>query len=162
MDWHSRQEHRLEGSARWYALLLAAGLVGLLGVARGLGPDPRGYGTHTQLGLRPCAFASLTGRPCPSCGMTTAWAYFTRGRLGDSWRANPAGCLIALLVPPLVAWLVLCVWLKKPVGCRSMDRPLLAILALSVLTSLAFWIIRILGAPLDLGLPGLPPVLGPG
>jgi hypothetical protein len=160
MDWHPPQQQRLEGSARWYVLLLAAGLMGLLGVARGLQPDPRGYGTHTQLGLRPCAFASLTGRPCPSCGMTTAWAYLTRGRLKDSWQANPAGCLIALLVPPLVAWLLLCCWLKIPVGFRSMDRPLLAVLAAIVLASLAVWILRILGAPLNLGLAGLPPVLG--
>ena len=69
---------------------------------------------------------------------------------------------MALLVLPLVVWLLFCVWLKKPVGCRSMDRPLLAILAATVLTSLAFWIVRILGAPLNLGLTGFSPVLGLG
>lgn len=161
-DGHPRREQRLEGPARWYVLLLAVGLVGLLGVARGLRPDPRGFGTHTQLGLRPCAFASLTGRPCPSCGMTTAWAYLTRGCLKDSWRANPAGCLIALLVPPLVVWLLLCFWLQKPVGCQSMDRPLLTILAVIVLTSLIFWMVRTLGAPLSLGPAGFSPVPGLG
>src|SRR5271166_4963513 len=113
MDWHPRREQRLEGPARWYVLLLAAGLLGLLGVARGLEPDPRGYGTHTQLGLGPCAFAVVTGRPCPTCGMTTAFAWFTRGSLGGSWRASPAGCLIALSIVPVSVWLFTCVWLGR-------------------------------------------------
>ncbi|MGC8641294.1 MAG: DUF2752 domain-containing protein [Isosphaeraceae bacterium] len=146
MDAHFPDPQRLNGRVRWRLVLLAAGLLGLLGVARGLEPDPRGYGTHMQLGLGPCAFLVMTGRLCPTCGMTTAFAWFTRGSLGASWRANPAGCLIALLIVPVSSWLLLCVWLGRPIGFRSIDRPLLGLLIAIVSASLAFWFIRILGA----------------
>ena len=46
---------------RCLLLVAAAGLVGLLVLARKLEPDPRGFGTHTQLGLRPCAFLTADG-----------------------------------------------------------------------------------------------------
>ena len=154
---HSVDRQRLEGSVRIYLVVLAAGLVGLLGVARGLRPDPRGYGTHTQLGLGPCAFAVLTGRPCPSCGMTTSFAWFARGRVAQAWRASPPGCLIALLTLPVSCWLVLCAWYKHPVGFRSIDKPLMGLLLLLVAVSLAFWLIRICGASALLDLPGLSP-----
>jgi hypothetical protein len=94
--------------------------------------------------------------------MTTAFAWFTRGCLGQSWRVNPVGCLIALLILPISSWLCVCVWLKKPVGFRSVDRPLMGLLVAIVSASLAFWIIRFLGAPLNPGPSGLPPVFGPG
>src|SRR5207247_577108 len=50
----------------------ALGMTALLGVARLVEPDLRGYGTHEQLGLPPCTFRLLTGIACPSCGMTTS------------------------------------------------------------------------------------------
>jgi hypothetical protein len=160
MDAHPFDQQRLEGPKRWLLLLLAAGLLGLLGVARWLEPDARGYGTHTQLGLGPCAFAAMTGRPCPTCGMTTAFAWFARGSFGASWRASPAGCLIALLIVPVSTWLLVSVWFRKPVGFRSVDRPLMGLLVAIVSASLAFWFIRILGATHSLVPTGLPPVGG--
>src|SRR4051794_22616187 len=101
MHSHPLERPPLSRPVRVLMIFLAAGLMGLLGLARWLEPDPRGYGTHTQLGLGPCAFAVLTGRPCPTCGMTTSFAWLTRGRLDRSWQANPAGCLIAILITPV-------------------------------------------------------------
>jgi hypothetical protein len=161
MDPHPVDRQHLEWPVRFLLLILGAGLVGVLGLARWLEPDPRGYGTHTQLGLGPCAFAVLTGRLCPSCGMTTSFAWFARGDFGQSWQTNPAGCLIALLTIPVACWLILCSWFKKPVGFRSIDKPLMALLVSIVAASLAFWFIRIIGAPVDPGLAGLPPMAGP-
>jgi hypothetical protein len=89
---------RLGWPTRGLLLVAAAGLAGLLGLAKTLVPDPRGFGTHVQLGLRPCAFATMTGRPCPTCGMTTAFAWFVRGRMDRSWQIP--GCLFALLSIP--------------------------------------------------------------
>ena len=61
-------------------------------------PDPAGFGTHTQLGHAPCLMPVLTGYPCPTCGMTTAFAFAVRGQFGTAFRAQPAGFLIAVLM----------------------------------------------------------------
>jgi hypothetical protein len=162
MDKHPLDRPRIQGSFRCVLVFLAAGLVGLLGMSRWLEPDPRGYGTHTQLGLGPCAFAELTGRPCPTCGMTTSFAWFMRGRLGKSWQVSPAGCLIASLIPPVAVWLLSCSFCARPVGCRSLDRPLMGLLVAIVSASLVFWLIRNLGASAHLGLTAIPRVTAPG
>jgi hypothetical protein len=136
------EDRRLGWLARGLLMVAAAGLVGVLGLARALVPDARGYGTHTQLGLRPCAFAGLTGRLCPTCGMTTAYAWFVRGRVDRSWRANPAGCLFAALSPPLIVWFVACAARAEPVGFRSLSGPLMGLLLAGAALSLASWLIR--------------------
>ena len=138
----TRDRHRLGWLARVLLVVAAAGLAGVLGLARTLEPDPRGYGTHTQLGLRPCAFAGVTGRLCPTCGMTTAFAWFMRGRIDRSWRANPAGCLFAVLSVPLIVWLLACAARAEPVGVRSLSGPLMGLLLAGAVLSLASWLIR--------------------
>ncbi len=125
----------------------AAGLAGLLAVARKLEPDPRGFGTHTQLGLRSCAFLNATGRLCPTCGMTTSFAWLTRGRLDRSWQANPAGCVYALLSIPLIAWLVLSAAGDEPVGFRNSSVPLTAFVVIVVASGLTSWLIRLIVSP---------------
>ena len=127
------------------ALVLAAlGLVGVLGVARRLEPDPRGFGTHTQLGLAPCAFALVTGHPCPTCGMTTSFAWFARGRFDRSWRANPAGSLLAPTCVALVPWLLAGAARGRPPGFRSLDRPLIGLVVATVALSLVSWTLRLI------------------
>jgi hypothetical protein len=127
------------------ALVLAAlGLVGVLGVARQLEPDPRGFGTHTQLGLAPCAFALVTGHPCPTCGMTTSFAWFARGRFDRSWRANPAGSLLAPTCVALVPWLLAGAARGRPPGFRSLDRPLIGLVVATVALSLVSWTLRLI------------------
>ncbi len=79
-------------------------LVAGFGVALSLDPDPRGFGTHQQLGLPPCTFRLLFGFPCPGCGMTTCFAHFVRGQFGDSVRANPAGAILATVSALLIPW----------------------------------------------------------
>jgi len=85
------------------ALALAAWAIVL--VAMVLVPSPSGLGTHEQLGLQPCAFHRITGRPCPGCGMTTAFAAMAHGRVLDALKAQPFGAVVFVLV--LVAGLVL-------------------------------------------------------
>jgi len=86
--------------------LLAVGLLVLLATAAGLRPDRRGYGTHQQFGLPPCSFQFLFGRPCPTCGMTTAWAYLVRGDAVPALRANVGGTVLAVLAMASVPWLL--------------------------------------------------------
>lgn len=75
----------------------AIGGATILGVAAWLEPALGGIGTHTQLGISPCTWPSLVGVPCPSCGMTTAFACAADGNFVDSLRAQPAGFLLAVV-----------------------------------------------------------------
>ena len=135
---------RLGRSTRWAMVLGAIGLAAVLGVARRLVPDPRGYGTHTQLGLYPCMFAQVTGYRCPSCGMTTSFAWFVRGRFERSWRANPVGSLLVPTCAVLIPWLLAGAAWGRPVGCRSLERPLIGLILATVALSLLSWTIRLL------------------
>ena len=122
---------------------LAVALVVVFGVATGLEPDPTGFGTHTQLGLPPCYFARVTGHPCPSCGMTTSFAWFVRGRFGRSWGANPAGMVLASACAGLVPWLLAGASLGKTPGFRSLEQPLIGVVVATVAVSLVSWTIRL-------------------
>jgi hypothetical protein len=134
---------RVGREARAGLVLAAIGLTVVLGVARWLKPDPRGYGTHVQLGLLPCAFATLTGRPCPSCGMTTAFAWMVRGRFYHAWRANPAGSLLVPTCVLLIPWLLISAAIGRPWGFRSFDRPLTLLVVAIVALSLVAWTFRL-------------------
>lgn len=94
----SRRDRRL-------AAATAVGLAVLFGVAAWLRPDSRGYGTHQQLGFPPCTFTVLFGIHCPTCGTTTAWAHFVRGRWPSALRANVAGTVLALVAMAVAVWL---------------------------------------------------------
>ena len=83
-----------------WGILLAGGLI----LALKLEPDPRGFGTHQRLGLPPCSFRVFFGVPCPSCGMTTSFSLFTKGRLLEAARANVAGLLLACLCAVQIPW----------------------------------------------------------
>jgi hypothetical protein len=138
---------RLGRRARCSLLAAAAALAGILVLARMLVPDPRGFGTHTQLGLTPCGFLTMTGRLCPTCGMTTAFAWMTRGEVVRSWQANPAGCLLALLSFPMIAWLVFSAVASEPLGFQTLGDPLLGFLLAAVVLSLAVWFVRLMVSP---------------
>ena len=135
---------RLTRSTRSLLALAALGLMLVFGIARWLEPDPRGYGTHTQLGLSPCAFVLVTGQRCPTCGMTTSFAWFARGRFDRSWRANPAGSVLAPTCVVLIPWLLAGAARGRPVGFRTLDRPLIGLVTATVVVSLVFWSIRLI------------------
>jgi hypothetical protein len=95
------------GMDRWLWGTCGAVLTAVLGLARHLVPDARGFGTHTQLGLPGCGFLWLTGLPCPACGLTTCFAYLAHGQFASAARANPVGVLLFACVlagVPLCAW----------------------------------------------------------
>lgn len=68
----------------------------VLGVACWLRPAAEGLGTHQRLGLPACGLMQICGIPCPSCGMTTAFAYAVRGELVHSFLTQPMGALMAV------------------------------------------------------------------
>lgn len=130
---------RLGRSGRMGLLIAALGILAVLGIARWLRPDPSGFGTHQQLGLLPCTFRAITGHGCPSCGMTTAFAWFVRGRLEASWRSNPAGCLLAGACVALVPWMLAGAAFGRAWGVRSLDGALLRLLVVAAAVTLVAW-----------------------
>jgi hypothetical protein len=82
---------------------VAVACLALLLVAARLTPSPEGIGTHRHLGLQECGFLQRTGLPCPSCGMTTSFAWFVRGNVLASLYVQPMGMVLAAICG-------MCVW----------------------------------------------------
>jgi hypothetical protein len=79
------------------AVLVALACLAVLMVAARLTPSPTGVGTHMPLTSKPCDLLARTGMPCPSCGMTTSFAWFARGNLVASFYVQPMGMVLAVL-----------------------------------------------------------------
>lgn len=79
----------------WLVLTCALALpLALFAVGLFLTPDPRGWGTHEQLGFRPCLPMREWSFPCPTCGVTTAVALAAHGRPLESLRTQPFGLVV--------------------------------------------------------------------
>ena len=135
---------RLGRRPRMVVAMLAAGLTMVLVTARILKPDPRGFGTHTQLGLGVCAFRELSGKPCPACGMTTAFSWSVRGRFDMAARANPAGSLLAPTCLLMIPWLVAVAVSGRAWPFRTLEGPLVGVVLAGVALALASWAVRLL------------------
>lgn len=96
---------------RVIAALILAGCVTVLGLASWMSPDPRGLGTHEQLGMSPCGFARATGWPCMTCGMTTAFTHCAHNQWWQAWLVQPAGT-VAALITACTGWVSLAVLVK--------------------------------------------------
>lgn len=75
-------------------LLVALPTSIVLGIAAWLDPSPAGYGTHQQLGLSGCTMMTVTGWPCPMCGMTTTFAHLAHFHLVDALATQPFGLVL--------------------------------------------------------------------
>jgi hypothetical protein len=122
--------------------VVGTGLLAMLATAAWLDPDPRGIGTHQQLGLPPCTFQRMFGKPCPSCGMTTSWAHFVRGQFLQSFDANLGGTLLALLALIVGPWLLISAWRGRHATRVPEDQYIaLAGLVVAAVTTLQ-WVMR--------------------
>tara|TARA_B100001750_G_C15288900_1_gene486291 strand:- start:90 stop:527 length:438 start_codon:yes stop_codon:yes gene_type:complete len=79
------------------ALLIAIIAFGLLSISFWLTPSSSGLGTHHDLGLPQCGWIVAANLPCPTCGMTTAYAYTVRGKFISAFFAQPLGLVLALM-----------------------------------------------------------------
>ena len=108
-DVPERPPDLLAGRSYEHWLLLAGGLASplvLLGMRLFFEPDPRGHGTHEQLGLRPCWTMEAFEVPCPGCGVTTATTLAVRGRLLESLETQPLGVVMIALGLVTTVWSV--------------------------------------------------------
>ena len=74
------------GAPAWAVITLAALLT----------PNPDGVGTHRQLGLGACTILSLTGYPCPMCGMTTTFTHMAHLDPASALVTQPFGVVLFL------------------------------------------------------------------
>lgn len=81
---------------RLYAAGVLATVIAIFVLAARLQPEGLSHGVHRQLGLPPCGFVVVCGLPCPTCGMTTAFAHTIRGHLLEALHAQVAGVVLAL------------------------------------------------------------------
>ena len=91
---------------RVVAGVLAMVCLAPLVLATVLSASPDGHGTHEQLGLPRCAWPAAFDAPCPTCGMTTAFAHTLDGDYTRAFLVQPAGMLIAVVTAALF-WLSL-------------------------------------------------------
>jgi hypothetical protein len=137
----------VSGRARVLAAALAIGLMAALVLASQLRADPRGLGTHEQLGLPSCTFLTLTGMRCPACGMTTAWVHLMHGRASDALRANAMGTLLAVLAIPAAAGALAFAVRGRPLSRRPSEWVVaLTAVGLAVLIVIE-WSVRLLAGP---------------
>ena len=86
---------RLTVAQRCVALAVSLACLAVLVTAVLIRPNPAGTESHVQLGLNECQFLRASGIPCPSCGMTTSFAWFVRGNIPASLYVQPMGTLLA-------------------------------------------------------------------
>ena len=110
---------------RLIAAILFVPSATVLGIALSLTPDPAGMGTHRQLGLGQCTILSLTGLPCPMCGMTTTFTHLAHLHLIQGTINQPFGLVLFSLtvgaavlgglelVQPAARWRRVLAWIDQ-------------------------------------------------
>lgn len=112
-------------------LVLASPLLGISILATITpGGDPRTF----------CPFALLTGTACPGCGMTRAASALVRGDLAGAFALHPL--VLAIGIELMLAWGWFVLRRAGRVGPIS-DRALNLILAVTALSLVAVWMVRL-------------------
>ena len=96
-----------------------------------------------------CAFHSLTGLPCPTCGATRAAWQFLHGNFAASFRFNPIAFVAYCLIVAFDLYALLALLLRAPrlrvINFRPNERALLRSLALVLIA--ANWLYLLLARP---------------
>lgn len=131
------------GRALW--AVVGAGCLTVLAIALWLTPDDRGFGTHELLTGTPCPFPLIMKLPCPTCGMTTAFALTMHARPIEAFLAQPAGFVLCLST---VALLIVSIRIVATGTIRTIDwsrirpAPVALSLALFLVGAWAFKLVQ--------------------
>jgi hypothetical protein len=136
-----------ETLAPWvrFALLgVVIGLVLVFVVAARINPyrsdgTAQQMATHLQLGLPECNFVTVTGMPCPSCGLTTSFALTIRADAANAARANWVGMLLACLCLAVIPWGVASALVGRALFVRSLERTILGVISVLFVLLLLRW-----------------------
>jgi hypothetical protein len=131
-------------------LVFAVGLLTVFTAAIWINPygddgQPLTIGAHTRLGLPPCEFYVIFGKPCPACGLTTSFALLLHGDVMNSLRANAVGTLLAFFCLALIPWSLLITLRGKYLWVNSIERASLWIGGAFMLLLLLRWGIVLVG-----------------
>ncbi|HRA89660.1 MAG TPA: DUF2752 domain-containing protein [Planctomycetaceae bacterium] len=143
LDSSRKTRRELTRKDRLLAGLVGAGIFVVFGIAVWLTPDPRGFGTHQQLGMPPCTFRTLTGVNCPHCGLTTSFSWFVRGQFRQSMHANPAGLILAVVSVLILVWSIVVSVRGAFVITHEPGRVFLIGFGIWVLVSIVIWSLRL-------------------
>jgi len=128
----------------WAGVGVVCGAV--LTIAAVITPDPRGLGTHQQLlRLAPCSFVLTSGLPCPTCGMTTSFAWMLHGHPLKAFLVQPAGAVLCLATVALLLfslWVVCSGNIVSPDWTRIGPVKLMLAVGLLILGGWAFKIVH--------------------
>jgi hypothetical protein len=139
------QSPRLAPPGRVLAGLAALVLIALVALATRLEPDERGWGTHEQIGWARCWMQQHWGRPCPTCGMTTAWAYAVRGDALAAVDANAGGLVLLVATLMTAAWLAVGAVTGRMVGGWPRPRTATWLATAWLVVTLMDWARRLAG-----------------
>jgi hypothetical protein len=101
--------------------------------------SPMRTGSHQTLGLPNCRFKEMTGMPCPSCGMTTSFAFLVRGDLVNSVKANWVGTGLAVFCILFIPWSVVSTFRGKYLWIRNIEGVLGLLVGVFTVLMLARW-----------------------
>ena len=133
----TRTDAAIYGSATLASILVIT-------VAWFVEPAPRGFGTHERLGLPPCLFLRITGRPCPSCGLTTCFSQAAKLQFRAAARTHPFGLLQFGLTVAAIPWGVWLLVRRMPLEEVVRSRATLPVLWTWLGLYLLGWLYKVL------------------
>jgi hypothetical protein len=142
--YYQSEGKEISGQLRLVFGAIGLGLVFLLVIAAALKPSPYHLGTHQQLGLPPCSFLVIFGIPCPTCGMTTAWADLMHGELILAFQANISGVLLAVSAILAAPWLMISAVRGRWLGWKPTGTVVAYVAGMIILISLVQWAYHLL------------------
>jgi hypothetical protein len=123
-------------AARWSRGRQAAVVISLLGAAALVDAD-------RPLPLDLCLWRHLTGRLCPTCGLTRAICHALRGDLSASLNLHPAGLLVVAGLAGWAGWSGLEAWRGESIHEAARERCATAMLRVGLAVSLLSWVVRL-------------------